>query len=242
MNDPEGRIYRRTPGMSTAKFLQQQQRWGDGLSVETVFGEMEQSARVFGYVVVTKPYVPDPEGGDERPNIYIGAHTRIDDFTKIEGGEGVRIGDYVHIASFVHLNIGGGSLVIGDGAACASGVRIITGGNAPDAMSCSAVAPLDQQVLHRRRVVLEKNACLYAGVLVMPGVTIGEGARVMPGSIVTKNIPPFEIWRGVPARFLRNRTDVSNEGKSWEGLHHCEDCNGTSRETPCPFCVNGVPK
>lgn len=224
--------------MSPGAFIDQQQRWRDGKSVETIYGEMEQSAQIFEPVTVTKPY----RSGNLVPNIYIGARTRIDSFTKIEGGDGVKIGDDVHIASFVHLNIGGGELVIGDGAACASGVRVITGGNAPDAESCSAVAPIEQQVLHRRRVVLEKNACLYAGVLVMPGVTIGEGARVMPGSIVTKNIPAFEIWRGAPARFLRNRTDVNNEGKSWEGLHHCEDCNGTSRETPCPFCINGVPR
>ena len=227
--------------MSPGAFIDQQQRWLNGDPVETIYGEMEQSATIFEPVTFTRAYAPN-KMGHEKPNIYIGKHTRIDSFVKVEGGKGVTICDHVHIASFAHLNIGGGELFISDGAAVASSCRIITGGNAPDAVSCSAVAPIEQQVLHYRKVVIGKNACIYANVTVLPGVTIGEGARVMPDSTVTKDVPPFEIWRGTPARFLRNRTDVSNEGKSWEGLHHCEDCNGTSRETPCPFCINGVPR
>ena len=228
--------------MSAAQFLDQQERWLAGQSIQTIYGEMEQTAVVFEGAIFTRAYKPGPDGSESVPNIYIGAHSRIDSQAKIEGGLGVKIGTHVHIASYAHLNIGGGELIIGDGAACASGVRVITGGNAPDAISCSAVAPIEQQVLHRRKVVIERNACLYAGVLVMPGVVIGEGARVMPGSVVTHNVPPFEIWRGTPARFLRNRTDVENVNKAWEGIHHCPDCNGHSLTTPCPFCDNGVPR
>lgn len=220
-------------GLSVERFLEQQQRLADGLSVETIYGEKEPSAVVFDGCTFTRAY----QDNDGPPNIYIGAHTRIDSGVKVEGGLGVRIGAYVHIASGAHINIGGGELVVGDYAAIASGVRIVTGGNAPDAESCSAVAPIEMQVLHRRKVTLEKNSCLYVGCLVMPGVTIGEGARVMPGSLVTKNIPPFEVWRGSPARFHRNRTDTDYVGKAWEGIHLCEDCGGHSRTHPCPFCA-----
>ena len=36
----------------------------------------------------------------------------------------------------------------------------------------------------------------------MPGVTIGEGSLIAAGSVVTKSIPPNEVWGGNPARFL----------------------------------------
>lgn len=196
---------------SARLFLEQQQALANGEPVLTKFGEMGDKSVIYDPVIVTKPYKDGPVVSDSplgaEPNIRIGAHTRIDGFTKIEGGSGVTIGDYVHIASFAHLNVGGGTLIIEDGAAVASHVVIITGGNAPDAVSCSAVAPIDQQVLHRRMVRIGKNACVYAGCVICPGVTIGEGARVAAGSVVTKDVPPFEIWRGNPARFGRMRND-----------------------------------
>lgn len=44
-----------------------------------------------------------------------------------------------------------------------------------------------------------------ANATVLDGVTIGDGSIVGAGSVVTKNIPPFEIWAGNPARFIRKR-------------------------------------
>ena len=41
--------------------------------------------------------------------------------------------------------------------------------------------------------------------LILSGVTIGRGSIVAAGSVVTKSIPPYTIWGGVPARFIKNR-------------------------------------
>jgi acetyltransferase-like isoleucine patch superfamily enzyme len=43
-------------------------------------------------------------------------------------------------------------------------------------------------------------------VIVLRGVTIGDGAVVAAGAVVTRSIPAREIWAGVPARHLRTRT------------------------------------
>jgi acetyltransferase-like isoleucine patch superfamily enzyme len=56
--------------------------------------------------------------------------------------------------------------------------------------------------------VVKRGARLGAAVTVVCGVTIGEGALVGAGSVVTKNIPPREIWAGVPARRIRNKEDI----------------------------------
>src|SRR5687768_9025148 len=62
--------------------------------------------------------------------VSIAKTARVDSFVKIEGGLGVTIGEYVHIASFCHLNVGGGRLVIEDHATCSSGVCV--GSASPD--------------------------------------------------------------------------------------------------------------
>jgi acetyltransferase-like isoleucine patch superfamily enzyme len=44
--------------------------------------------------------------------------------------------------------------------------------------------------------------------IIKHGVTIGTGVVIGAGSVVTKNIPPYEIWAGVPARKIKSRFDV----------------------------------
>lgn len=42
-------------------------------------------------------------------------------------------------------------------------------------------------------------------VCICSSVTIGEGAIVGAGSVVTKNIPPYQVWAGNPARYIKDR-------------------------------------
>lgn len=60
------------------------------------------------------------------------------------------------------------------------------------------------------KVILRKGCKLGSNSVVMPGVTLGEGAIVGANSFVSKDIPPREVWVGSPARFLKG----VNEGKS----------------------------
>ena len=57
-------------------------------------------------------------------------------------------------------------------------------------------------------VVIKKNAWLAIRTTVLPGVTIGEGAVVASGAVVTKDVPKNTIVAGIPARVIR---DISNE-------------------------------
>jgi galactoside O-acetyltransferase len=155
------------------------------------------------------------------------AHTvRLDSFCKIEGGEGVYLGQYVHIASFVHLNIGGGLLVMEDGTSCGSGVKIITGSNVPGPnRGCSAIDP--KAVIEKSYVHVKRNAVLFCNAVVLPGVTIGEGAVIAAGAVVTKDVPDGETWAGVPACPLNRKT--LNIEPSW---------NVTSAFSPVPASVD----
>ena len=51
--------------------------------------------------------------------------------------------------------------------------------------------------------LVEEGASIGSSVTILCGVTIGTGATVGAGSIVTKDIPPGEVWTGNPARFTR---------------------------------------
>lgn len=131
--------------------------------------------------------------------IHTVATSRIDSFCKIEGGEGVYIGEYVHIASFCHVNIGGGLTVMHRGSALGSGTRIISGSNVHGhGISCSAIDPSAK--FRRSSVVIGENAVVFAGSTILPGVKLGKNSVVAAGAVVRESVPAYEIWGGVPAR------------------------------------------
>mgnify|MGYP000855213096 CR=1 FL=1 len=52
-------------------------------------------------------------------------------------------------------------------------------------------------------VVIKKGACVSMGAIIMPGVTVGEGAVVGAGALVTKDVPPWTIVAGTPAKVIK---------------------------------------
>jgi acetyltransferase-like isoleucine patch superfamily enzyme len=130
--------------------------------------------------------------------ISIGDHSRIDDFCRLEGGEGLEIGRHVHVSSFSSI-IGGGRCLIGDMADVAHGSRVITGSDQPDA-AMSTVSPLDWRHVETSTIVLDHLSFLATNAVMLPGTSLGVGAIAAAGSVVTRPIPAWEIWSGVPAR------------------------------------------
>ena len=54
-------------------------------------------------------------------------------------------------------------------------------------------------------VIIGNNVWIGARVIILPGVTIGDGAVIAAGSVVVKNISPFSICGGVPAKIIKDR-------------------------------------
>jgi acetyltransferase-like isoleucine patch superfamily enzyme len=65
--------------------------------------------------------------------------------------------------------------------------------------------PIRDQGHTPAKVVIEENVWLGARVTVLPGVTVGRGAVVAAGAVVTKDVAPYTIVAGVPAKHLRDR-------------------------------------
>lgn len=65
--------------------------------------------------------------------------------------------------------------------------------------------PIIQTDLEIKSVKIEAGADIGMNAVILPGVTVGKGSIVGAGAVVTKDVPPFAIVAGVPARFLRWR-------------------------------------
>lgn len=57
------------------------------------------------------------------------------------------------------------------------------------------------------QTVVEKGASIGANATILPGITIGRGAMVGAGSVLTKDVPAGELWMGNPARFYQKLND-----------------------------------
>lgn len=55
-----------------------------------------------------------------------------------------------------------------------------------------------------QRTLIKKGASIGAGAIILGGVTIGEKAMVAAGALVTKDVPPFTLVKGSPAKVVRN--------------------------------------
>ncbi|MCE7053702.1 CatB-related O-acetyltransferase [Algoriphagus sp. AGSA1] len=62
-----------------------------------------------------------------------------------------------------------------------------------------------------RRTTIGRDVWIGANSIIMASVTIGDGSIIAAGSIVTKDIPPFSIVGGVPAKFIRKRFSTEED-------------------------------
>ena len=72
----------------------------------------------------------------------------------------------------------------------------------------SADAVRDDAFFDRRkqdRAVIGNDVWIGHGVIVLPGVKVGDGAVLAAGAVVTKDVPPYTIVGGVPAKIIRER-------------------------------------
>ncbi len=137
--------------------------------------------------------------------ITIGNNVIIDDFVLLMGGKETIIGNYVHIASFCNIT-GGGKFIMEDFSGLSSGCRIFTGSEDFSGSSLTnPTIPLEFRNVIRSFIVIKKHSILGANVVVLPGVTIGEGTAIGANSLVTKDCEPWTIYVGSPAKPIRSR-------------------------------------
>lgn len=138
-------------------------------------------------------------------NITLASNIQIDDFTLIMGGDNMEIGNYCHIASFTSIT-GGGEFIMEDFAGISPGCRLLVGtDDYSGSYLIGPTIPNKYRNIERTFITLKKYSVIGANVVVMPGVTIGEGAAIGAYSLVTKDVEPWTINIGIPSRPIGKR-------------------------------------
>lgn len=117
---------------------------------------------------------------------------------------GYKVGKNVYIAQGVTITVSyvqnRSSLVIGDRCAISKASFIIS--SHPNHSKLREIFPP-----RKDGITIGNDSWIGMGVIILPGVTIGEMCVIGSGSVVTKDIPPYSIVAGNPARILRNLKD-----------------------------------
>lgn len=104
--------------------------------------------------------------------------------------------------SFNGMKIAGrGTVVIGDNFHSGEDCLMITDVHNYDG---GTAIPYDDTYIVKS-IHIEDNVWLGSRVIILGGVTIGEGAIIQAGSVVVSNVPKYAIYGGHPARFIKNR-------------------------------------
>ncbi len=74
----------------------------------------------------------------------------------------------------------------------------------------SDLHPIASSPILHKPVQIKDEVWIGCRCIILKGVTIGQGAVIAAGSVVTKNIPPFTIWGGAPAKFIANVNTVES--------------------------------
>ena len=139
----------------------------------------------------------------QRRRIALGNGVRMGPTVSIRNGTNIAIGDGAHIGqgSFLWAGDPLGRIDLGDHALLAPGV-FITASDYDFDLGLGPVMDLPRRAADVR---VGANTWLGARVIVVAGVTIGDGAIVAAGSVVSRDLPANCVAAGVPARVIRHR-------------------------------------
>ncbi len=127
--------------------------------------------------------------------IWVGKNCFFGEYTCIRGQGGVRIGDGVYTGT--QVQIAAVNHVYSD----------------PDKF-------IKDQGITAEGITIEDDVWLGSNVVVVDGVTIGKGCVVGAGAVVTKNLPPYSVAVGVPARAVKDRRKADTVRQQVAGQVH----------------------
>ena len=148
------------------------------------------------------------------PDVKLGKDVKIFNFVNAYGceiGDRTKVGTYVEIQKGVFI---GSDCKISSHSFICEGVtignRVFIGHNVtfindkyPEATNSDGTMK-NAEDWSVDPIIIEDIVSIGSSVTVLCGVTIGKNSVIGAGSVVTKDIPPFQVWAGNPARFLKN--------------------------------------
>jgi acetyltransferase-like isoleucine patch superfamily enzyme len=133
----------------------------------------------------------------------------------VAGYRNIVIGDSVYIGPHAYISADEVAVEIGNDTVIGPGFYLLAGDHRFDEAGVSF------QAAHRgvnEPIRIGRNVWIGARVSVLKGVTIGDGAIIAAGAVVTRDVEPLTIVAGVPARFLRWRFEGKERHRHLEFL------------------------
>lgn len=137
-----------------------------------------------------------PENIELGNNIYIGHNSILKGYHK----NSMSIGDNTWIGQTCYFHSAGG-IKIGKNVGIGPSVKILTSYHTEQGIE----KPILFSDLQFEEVVIEDDADIGIGTIILPGIRIGKGVQIGAGSIVTKDIPDYAVAFGAPAKVSKFR-------------------------------------
>ncbi len=118
--------------------------------------------------------------------------------------QNIFIYDHVSIAGYAHMSTPNAKIIIKGKCAIADHLTIHTGNHAR--VIGSFVSDITEETKpngYDHDVIIEKDVWIGSNVTILAGVTIGRGSTIAAGAVVSKDVPPYSVVGGVPAKVIK---------------------------------------
>ncbi|MGC6482608.1 MAG: acyltransferase [Synechococcus sp.] len=131
------------------------------------------------------------------PDCFLGAGS--------SASEKLLVGSNVYIGPRAYIDASDGGISIGDDVLIGPNVVL----RASNHVFSDPAIPIRLQGTCGTGIVIEEDVWLGANVVIIDGVTIGRGAVIGAGAVVTKSIPSYAVAVGVPAKVISSRLNIN---------------------------------
>jgi acetyltransferase-like isoleucine patch superfamily enzyme len=144
--------------------------------------------------IASDVFITGPKFITLKENVMIGAHSEIIPSADVVIGSNTQLGGHLYL-------VAGGNITIGKNVLLGPGCKIVAFSHNYQEADRSIMS----QGTSCKGITIEEDVWIGANVVVLDGVTISRGAVVGAGAVVTKNVSPYSVVGGVPAKEIKKR-------------------------------------